>query len=66
MKKGQEIAVKEMDREISVENAQGWTRITFHKLKCTTFDGRENGGFHTSHAQGIMVGTDPLRVYIFR
>ena len=39
-------------------------RIPFHKPKCPTFDGTENGGFHTSHAQGIMIGRDPLREFI--
>ena len=48
-------------QDLSKENAQGWTRITFHK---PTFDGRENGGFHTLHAQGVMVGRDPLKTII--
>ena len=35
-------------------------RFLFHFAKCPTLDGRENGGFYTSRAQGIMVGRDPL------
>ena len=34
--------------------------LLFTNWNVRLFDGRENGGFHTSHAQGIMVGTDPL------
>jgi len=36
-------------------------RFLFHFAKCPTLDGRENGGFYTSRAQGIMVGRDPLK-----